>query len=70
LTDISCEYAVISVGEGNSHRHPHADILAAMEARNMTVYTTIDYGNVVAVISDAGALTFVTEKVPSAEISA
>ncbi|HKL93796.1 MAG TPA: MBL fold metallo-hydrolase, partial [Clostridia bacterium] len=47
LDFIDCEYAVISVGEGNSHGHPTQDVLDRLSQREMTVYRTDLSGNVV-----------------------
>lgn len=70
LADISCEYAVISVGLDNTYGHPHKVTLDALSTYSMTVFTTIDYGNIVAVVSVNGELSFFAEKLPSAETSA
>ena len=39
--------AVISVGEGNKHGHPHAEPLNNLKKRNVTVYRTDQFGTVI-----------------------
>ena len=56
LTCISPEYAVISVGEGNSYGHPTQEVLSRLEAHNINYYTTAQEGSIV-FVSDGTALT-------------
>ena len=59
---ISCEYAVISVGEGNSYGHPTAAALSRFEEKNMQVYRTDQNGNVILKVKNTGDMTFDCEK--------
>lgn len=52
LDFVNCEYAVISVGEGNSHGHPRAETLQRFSSRSMTVYRTDLNNNIVLSIKD------------------
>ena len=42
----SPEYAVISVGKGNSYGHPHGDVLSRLADANVTVLRTDILGNI------------------------
>ena len=44
---VAPEIAVISVGEGNPHGHPHAEPLRNLEKNHVTVYRTDLFGTVV-----------------------
>lgn len=61
LRDIMPEYAVISVGEGNSYGHPSQDTLSRLRDADCTVYRTDRQGTVVAV-SDGKQISFTTER--------
>jgi beta-lactamase superfamily II metal-dependent hydrolase len=52
------EYAVISVGEGNSYGHPSQDALARLSAVNAVVYRTDTDGTITLVIDDDGDYAF------------
>jgi beta-lactamase superfamily II metal-dependent hydrolase len=53
LAAVSPDHAVISVGEGNSHGHPHAEILTKLENRNISIWRTDLHGSIV-FVSDGG----------------
>lgn len=53
LEAVSPDYAVISVGEGNSYGHPHAQILTRLESCNVRVWRTDLEGSIV-FVSDGG----------------
>jgi competence protein ComEC len=54
LNDVSCEYAIISVGKDNSYGHPKEEVLDALKADNTTIYITFEVGNIVLTVSDSG----------------
>lgn len=58
LDAITCEYAVISCGAGNSYGHPTQGALNRFSQRNMTVYRTDTNGTVVLTIDGKGKITF------------
>ena len=43
---VSPEYAVISVGKGNKHGHPHDEPLRCLEKYKVSVYRTDEYGTI------------------------
>ena len=47
LNAVDPDYAVISVGAGNRHGHPHAEPLRNFERKNITVYRTDLFGTVI-----------------------
>ena len=47
LRAVAPRYAVISVGTGNKHGHPHPEPLSNLEKRNVIVYRTDLFGTVV-----------------------
>lgn len=61
LREVMPQYAVVSVGEGNSYGHPSRDALSRLRDAGTTVYRTDLSGTVVAV-SDGASVTFTTEK--------
>ncbi len=46
LKAVDPQYAVISVGKGNKHGHPHREPLSNLEKRNVAVYRTDLFGTV------------------------
>ena len=58
LDVISCEYGVISCGDGNTYKHPRQEALDRMKSHNMTIYRTDLNGNIVCTINSAGELVF------------
>ena len=61
LREIMPQYAVISVGEGNSYGHPTEDTLSRLRDAGATVYRTDLQGNIIC-YSDGNSLTFMTER--------
>ena len=55
------DYAVISVGDGNSYGHPHKETLSLLEDADVKVYRTDDNGDII-VRSDGKSLSFETSK--------
>jgi len=47
IKEVSPEIAVISVGEGNSYGHPHADTLAILNQVGADIYRTDEQGTIV-----------------------
>ena len=47
IKEVSPEIAVISVGEGNSYGHPHADTLAILNEAGAKIYRTDEQGTIV-----------------------
>ena len=47
IKEVSPEVAVISVGEGNSYGHPHADTLAILNEVGANIYRTDEQGTIV-----------------------
>lgn len=66
LNEIMPEYAVISVGEGNSYDHPTDAVLSRLRDAEITTYRTDLHGDIVAV-SDGKTVTFTTDKTASEE---
>ena len=67
LREIMPQYAVISVGEGNSYGHPTEDTLSRLRDAGAIVYRTDLQGNIIC-YSDGNSLTFVTEKEATADV--
>lgn len=67
LDCITCEYAIISCGEGNSHNHPRQDTLDRFAKRDMTIYRTDNNGNIVLSVKEE--ISFVVEKEASQEVN-
>ena len=61
LREVSPQYAVIQVGEGNTYDHPHETVLSRLRDAGVTVYRTDLQGHVVCT-SDGENLTFTTNK--------
>lgn len=60
LDATSPDYALISCGLGNIHKHPTETIMERLESRNIEVYRTDEAGTIVVTITRNGA-TFSTE---------
>lgn len=63
INAVSPQYAVIEVGSPNSYNHPHKETVQRLENKNITIYRTDLYGNIV-FVSDGSALKIITEKEP------
>ena len=61
LREVMPQYAVISVGEGNSYGHPHEAPLSRLSDAGATVYRTDHSGTIIA-RSDGKTVTFETER--------
>ena len=66
LREIMPQYAVISVGAGNSYGHPSEETLSRLRDVGAKVYRTDLQGNIIC-YSDGNSLTFVTQKKASDE---
>lgn len=62
LNFVTCEYAVISVGENNAYGHPDDETLTKLYERNYSVYRTDLDGTIICYIDREGDVAFVTEK--------
>lgn len=65
LNKVHPQYAVISVGAGNSYGHPTANVLNRLATSGATIYRTDLQGTVTA-ISNGAAVAFTTEKTTDA----
>lgn len=61
LYTVDPDYAVISVGTGNSYGHPHEEPMSRLEDADVTIYRTDTMGAIVC-RSDGKTVTFETEK--------
>ncbi len=66
LREIMPEYAVISVGEGNSYGHPTDDVLSRLRDADVKVFRTDLQGDIIC-MSDGKKVTFNVEKNPDAD---
>jgi len=66
---VSPEVAVISVGEGNSYGHPHADTLAILNEVGAKIYRTDEQGTIV-VTDDQNKKITVDKKAPTLKANA
>ena len=57
LNEVTCEYAMISCGVGNSYNHPRQVALDRLHAHNIAIYRTDLHGAIVCVIDKDGAIT-------------
>ena len=63
LQHVKCEYAVISVGDGNSYGHPEQETLDRLKANGIQkTHRTDKCGNVVLTVSHTGEMAFSCEK--------
>lgn len=63
LKHVKCEYAVISVGDGNSYGHPEQETLDRLKATGIQkIHRTDKCGNVVLTVSHSGEMAFSCEK--------
>lgn len=63
LQHVKCEYAVISVGDGNSYGHPEQETLDRLKANGIQkTHRTDKCGNVVLTVSHTGKMAFSCEK--------
>lgn len=63
LKHVKCEYAVISVGDGNSYGHPEQEALVRLKENGIQkIHRTDKCGNVVLTVSHTGEMAFSCEK--------
>lgn len=55
------EYAVISVGEGNSYNHPNIETIVSLESQDTEIYRTDTMGDISFYVDD-GKIKIITEK--------
>ena len=63
INAVSPQYAVIEVGSPNSYNHPHKETVKLLENKDIIIYRTDLYGNIV-FVSDGSTLNILTEKEP------
>ena len=63
INAVSPQYAVIEVGSPNSYNHPNKETLQRLENKEIVIYRTDLYGNIV-FVSDGSTLNILTEKEP------
>lgn len=61
LREVNPQYAVISVGSGNSYGHPTADVLSKLRDADVTTYRT-DMQGEITMVSDGQTVTVTTAK--------
>ncbi len=61
LREVAPQYAIISVGEGNSYNHPNEDVLSRLRDADVGLYRTDLQGDIIC-MSNGEALTFATQK--------
>ena len=61
LREVMPQYAIISVGEGNSYGHPNEEVLSRLSDAESTLYRTDHSGTIIA-HSDGTSVTFETER--------
>lgn len=69
LDEVNPSIALISCGKDNSYGHPHKEILAKMERRNITVLRTDQLGTII-LSTDGNALSWTSEQGTEEEDSA
>lgn len=67
LREIMPQYAVISVGTGNSYGHPTEDVLSRLRDADVKTYRTDMQGDIIC-ISDGTTVTFIVDKNEDADI--
>ena len=63
INAVSPQYAVIEVGSPNSYNHPNSDTVKRLEKKEIVIYRTDLYGDIV-FVSDGNAFKILTEKEP------
>ena len=63
INAVSPDYAVIEVGSPNTYNHPNADTIQRLENKEIVIYRTDLYGDIV-FVSDGSTLNILTEKEP------
>lgn len=67
LRSVMPEYAVISVGKGNSYGHPTDNVLSRLRDADTTLYRTDMHGDVIC-YSNGSAVSFYTGKTPTGDV--